>query len=72
MSHAVLDLFSYTILLLEIWIIASAAAAFFTRSCSTRFYILSLLALFITEVFLFSQPWVPQFKGKIIGWVIMM
>ena len=70
MSHAVLDLFSYTILLLEIWIIASAAAAFFTRSCSTRFYILSLLALFITEVFLFSQPWVPQFKGKIIGWVI--
>ena len=70
MSSAVLTLFSYIFILLEVWIITSAATAFFTRSCSMRFYVLSLLGLTIMESLHVLMPLAGLSNGGIIKWSI--
>lgn len=70
MSSAVLTLMNIAIISLETWIIISAASVFFSRVCSKRFYIISLLTLLCTNIIFALQPWISSYNHIVVKSII--
>lgn len=70
MSSAVLTLMNIAIISLETWIIISAASAFFSRSCAKTCYVVSSLALLLTNVLFALQPWISSYNHIVVKFII--
>ena len=70
MSSAVLTLMSIALISLETGIIISAASVFFSRVCSKRFYIISLLTLLCTNIIFALQPWISSYNHIVVKFII--